>query len=434
MSTFSFMRHAIRSLICILLVSVFALPSSGLRAQTYIVDSPFLNEAKAFEGELVKDGQGIDHVSFVYDAPFVTIPNGQKITVKGRCYGDSRGIEQGDVKAIVEVDGKRYYMDAFLLKYDESQSGNAPDIFAGEDFSPNTFVIGGKDDAWQKRLNQMDIHSSDGKFWYGATMPALIVVLIFVAFIIALLALGWLPQISRLALWVSPVLMLGAITAEYFYMVRMGGESVWWCNKDIVGLSGAIIRSVPFMLAMAMQIAFVFVYVKLFNRIAVLDIPVKWSFISIFIAIIPGFFLAAYMACWISGISPNANFVNDLTPEQWSGFIWKFAVLFAVILALPPMAISGIGSASIKGAGVGLFFAIYFFATIAAVILLIIAVTQLIWAVVIELLAGVIVIGAILLGGAATGGHPGQSGNGYWIDDNGRRHTSGGSGRRLVQK
>lgn len=432
MHTSSIRESLVRILLSVLLLSA----GISLHAQSYTVDSPFSHSIKAYEGEILKDGDGNDHVRIEYDAPFVEIENGESVKVVGRCIGPSSVGRQGEVKAIVEHDGKRLYTDAFLLEYSESDSEGHNDIFANDDFSPNSISVGKKKDAWQQRFNQLNVHSAEGKFWYGYTMPSLIIVLMFVAFVLAVFP----PKstmLRRMVVFAAPILMLGALCIECIYMFRMGGQCVWWCNKDVVGLWGAVGRSIPFVLAMVLQIGFIGVYLKLFKRVAYVDVPAKWSFISILIAIIPGFFVAAYTACWITGISPDADFINDLTPEQWNDFIVKFLMLYFVVLALVPIIVCCVKTQSLYGIILGLFFVIYGLATVAALILLILALIQLLWAIVIEIFGGLIVLGVILFGGSQGGsGGTGSDGVGQtcYVDDRGNRYTSGGSGRRLVSK
>lgn len=417
-----------------MLLSILSLMavSISLHAQSYIVDSPFSDAIKAYEGEIIKDGNGNDHVRIEYDAPFVEIENGAVVKVVGRCIGQSSVGGQGEVKAIIEYDGKSLYTDAFLLKYSEADSGGRSDLFADDDFSPNSIVVGGEKDAWQQRFNRMDVHSAEGKFWYGYSVPAVIIVLMLVALGLVIFSFKSMA-LSRVAIFVAPVLMLGALCMECVYMFRMGGQCVWWCNKDVVGLWGAIGRSIPFVLVMILQLGFVGIYLKLFRRVTYVNVPAKWSFISMLIAIIPGFFVAAYAACWITGISPDADFINDLTPEQWSDFILKFSMLYFVVLALAPVIICCVKTRSLSGIILGLFFVIYGFATVAALILLILALSQLLWAIVIEIFGGLIVLAVILFAGSQ-----GSSGSGasqsYFVDEKGNRHVSGGKGRRIISK
>lgn len=427
----------IRKILVVVLLGIL-LPSvtdtSFLHAQSYIVDSPFSNRIKAYEGEMIKDGDGVDHVRIEYDAPFVEIENGVEVKVVGRCVGHSSVGSQGDVKAIIEYDGKPYYTDAFLLQYSQSNPESVSDIFAADDFSPNSIVVGDKKDAWQQRFNRLDVHSAEGKFWYGYSVPILIAILMFVAFAFTVFP-SKSVALSRTAVFVAPVIMLGALCLECVYMLRMGSQCVWWCNKDIVGLWGAVGRSIPFVLVMILQISFVGFYLGLFKRVTYVDVPAKWSFISLLIAIIPGFFVAAYAACWITGISPDADFVNDLTPEQWSGFIVKFLILYFIVFAIAPVIICCVRTRTLYGIALGLFFVIYGLATVVALILLILALLQLLWAIVIELLGGLIVLGVILFAGShGSDGSGGGTNQTYFVDEGGNHYVSGGKGRRMVSK
>ena len=186
---------------------------------------------------------------------------------------------------------------------------------------------------------------------------------------------------------------------------------------------------------MILQISFVGFYLGLFKRVTYVDVPAKWSFISLLIAIIPGFFVAAYAACWITGISPDADFVNDLTPEQWSGFIVKFLILYFIVFAIAPVIICCVRTRTLYGIALGLFFVIYGLATVVALILLILALLQLLWAIVIELLGGLIVLGVILFAGShGSDGSGGGTNQTYFVDEGGNHYVSGGKGRRMVSK
>lgn len=417
------------------ILSLLVADTSFLHAQSYVVDSPFSNSIKAYEGEIIKDGNGITHARIEYDAPFVEIENGVEVKVVGRCVGQSSVGTQGTVKAIIEYGGKSYYADAFLLQYSQSNPEEVSDIFADDDFSPNSIVVGSKKDAWQQRFNQLDVHSEKGKFWYGYSVPVMIIVLMFVAFVLAAFPFKSMTM-SRVAVFVAPVLMLGALCVECAYIFRMGGQCVWWCNKDIVGLWGAVWRSTPFVLVMIFQISFIGFYLKLFKRVAYVDVPAKWSFISLLIAVIPGFFVAAYAACWITGISPDADFINDLTPEQWNGFIVTFLIMYFIVLAIAPVIICCVRTRTLYGVVLGLFFVVYGLATVTALVLLILALLQLLWAIVIEIFSGLIVLGAILLGGSQGGGDSGGGGTKqtYFVGEGGVHYAAGGKGRRMVSK
>ena len=94
----------IRKILVVVFLGI-VLPSvtdiSSLHAQSYIVDSPFSNKVKAYEGEIIKDGNGVDHARIEYDAPFVEIENGTEVKVVGQCVGQSFVGDQGTVKAVL---------------------------------------------------------------------------------------------------------------------------------------------------------------------------------------------------------------------------------------------------------------------------------------------------------------------------------------------
>lgn len=426
------MKRQILFLFWIALVAM----SQQSSAQLYVADSPFSSGIKIYEGEIIKDGDGNDHVSVKYDAKRIEIPNGTTLKVIGRCVGESPVGSQGYEKAIVDFDNKRFYTEACWLKFSDENKEGVENIFAEVDFSPNTFNIGNKDDAWTRKFNTMNIHSEEGYFWYSYTMPGVIIALMFVAFILVILSMRGNFVLSRLTLVVAPFLMFAALCFELYYVVRMGTQSVWWCNKELVGLWGAVGRSIPFVLAMLIQIGFIGLYLSLFNRLSNTEIKAKVPIIGMLIMLIPGFFIAAYSTCGITGISPDADFVNDLTPDMWVGFIIKFLVLYLVTLMIIPVTYCCVKSRSVKGVLLGIFIGIYGLATVVAVIFLILAMMELVWAVIVELLGGLIVLGVILFAGSSAGlGKGGDTaGQTYWVDGNGRRCPSGGSGRRMVTR
>lgn len=203
--------------------------------------------------------------------------------------------------------------------------------------------------------------------------------------------------------------MLASLCLEGLYIIRMGGQSVWWCNRNLVGLGGAVLRSIPFVIAITMQIGFIGFYLKLFRHRTSCEVPVKWPIWSLFIMLVPGFFIAAYAACGITGISPSADFVNDLTPAQWTDFISKFLILFLCLECVIPILCGCVRLHSSLGVLYGIFITAYAFSTIAACTLLVFALAELLWAVLIEIFGGLIVLLVILVGGK-TGGNRSNAG------------------------
>lgn len=232
-------------------------------AQTYVVDGLYRDCAKASEhapGESLMSRLSIS-AAFGEKEKEAMLPNGTEVTLLSDRPG--RMVQ-------VQYEGDTWWMDARELRFAESNPPGTVDVLAGLDFSPAPMEMHLADDT-VAYANTMERGTAEWAFLHSLVPPVLILLLV-----AALAVLLWraapdefhagMTPLRRLALWIAPALMLAVAALEAWYLLRMGGESYWWCSLYYYPKWGAALRWIPYALVVVGQwVAFRQFYMLLNN-------------------------------------------------------------------------------------------------------------------------------------------------------------------------
>ena len=251
------MKRSILIGICALLGVV---PAS---AQTYVVDGLYRDCAKASEhapGESLMSRLSIS-AAFGEKEKEAMLPNGTEVTLLSDRPG--RMVQ-------VQYEGDTWWMDARELRLADTNPPGTADVLAGLDFSPAPIEMHLADDT-VAYANTMERGTAEWAFMHSLVPPVLVLLLV-----AALVVLLWraapdefhagMTPLRRLALWIAPALMLAVAALEAWYLLRMGGESYWWCSLYYYPKWGAALRWIPYALVVVGQwVAFRQFYMLLNN-------------------------------------------------------------------------------------------------------------------------------------------------------------------------
>lgn len=232
-------------------------------AQTYVVDGLYRDCAKASEhapGESLMSRLSIS-AAFGEKEKEAMLPDGTEVTLLSDRPG--RMVQ-------VQYEGDTWWMDARELRLADTNPPGTADVLAGLDFSPAPIEMHLADDT-VAYANTMERGTAEWAFMHSLVPPVLVLLLV-----AALVVLLWraapdefhagMTPLRRLALWIAPALMLAVAALEAWYLLRMGGESYWWCSLYYYPKWGAALRWIPYALVVVGQwVAFRQFYMLLNN-------------------------------------------------------------------------------------------------------------------------------------------------------------------------
>ncbi len=232
-------------------------------AQTYVVEGLYRDCAKASEhapGESLMSRLSIS-AAFGEKEKEAMLPDGTEVTLLSDRPG--RMVQ-------VQYEGEAWWMDARELRLADTNPPGTADVLAGLDFSPAPIEMHLADDT-VAYANTMERGTAEWAFMHSLVPPVLILLLV-----AALVVLLWsaapdefhagMTPLRRLALWIAPALMLTVAALEAWYLLRMGGESYWWCSLYYYPKWGAALRWIPYALVVVGQwVAFRQFYMLLNN-------------------------------------------------------------------------------------------------------------------------------------------------------------------------
>ena len=251
------MKRSILIGICALLGVV---PAS---AQTYVVEGLYRDQAKASENDPGASLMSRLDISAAFGEKEkeAMLPNGTEVTLLSDRPG--RMVQ-------VQYEGDTWWMDARELRLADTNPPGTADVLAGLDFSPAPIEMHLADDT-VAYANTMERGTAEWAFMHSLVPPVLVLLLV-----AALVVLLWraapdefhagMTPLRRLALWIAPALMLTVAALEAWYLLRMGGESYWWCSLYYYPKWGAALRWIPYALVVVGQwVAFRQFYMLLNN-------------------------------------------------------------------------------------------------------------------------------------------------------------------------
>lgn len=232
-------------------------------AQTYVVEGLYRDQAKASENDPGASLMSRLDISAAFGdtEKEIMLPNGTEVQLLS---------DQARRMVKVQYEGETWWMDARELRFAESNPPGTVDVLAGLDFSPAPMEMHLADDT-VAYANTMERGTAEWAFLHSLVPPVLILLLV-----AALAVLLWraapdefhagMTPLRRLALWLAPVLMLAVAALEAWYLLRMGGESYWWCSLYYYSKWGTALRWVPYALVVIAQwYAFAHFYMLLNN-------------------------------------------------------------------------------------------------------------------------------------------------------------------------
>lgn len=232
-------------------------------AQTYVVEGLYRDQAKASENDPGASLMSRLDISAAFGdtEKEIMLPNGTEVQLLS---------DQARRMVEVQYEGETWWMDARELRFAESNPPGTVDVLAGLDFSPAPMEMHLADDT-VAYANTMERGTAEWAFMHSLVPPVLVLLLV-----AALVVLLWraapdefhagMTPLRRLALWIAPALMLAVAALEAWYLLRMGGESYWWCSLYYYPKWGAALRWIPYALVVVGQwVAFRQFYMLLNN-------------------------------------------------------------------------------------------------------------------------------------------------------------------------
>lgn len=200
----------------ILLVALASLFVNTVSAGTYVVDTQKRDSLQAYELRVINGKEAVA-------VPLFCIANGDTLTV-------SHQIDGFPDYAAVRINGKYYAVPANQL----------------------CFVDEGGEDPWNTWEEKW--RTPRGRYYSTLTPYLMVVALVVGALLLGLLGLICRP-VRHIARLLVPIMIAVACYLEINAWLALQSDMFWWCDKDIYGFWGSVLRVLPFSLVLGGQLA-----------------------------------------------------------------------------------------------------------------------------------------------------------------------------------
>lgn len=196
-------------------------------AQKYIVDVLLSDSAQVWEivGEGSSETAGLNAFK---------IPNGEEVTL-------TRLLEGSKFYGAFTKDGKEYCLAGNQIVLSDDNPEGTESLFPG--------------------MRTEGKYSSVEHFFATMT-PYYIIALLFIL-AIAMMFLGNIGPLRKIALFAVPACILVATALEIWGYATLGSDVFWWCDKERYGFWGSLLRAIPFVIFVAFQILSIKMYENL---------------------------------------------------------------------------------------------------------------------------------------------------------------------------
>lgn len=217
------------------------------QAQRYEVDCLVSSEIKAVATDKPTEFDGTRTVLYLRNGTLVNVVGRKVAGTDGqeashlKQAGDT--LDVGQIKAVVEYDGKHYLAEARWLKFSDQNPESATDIFAADNFRPRSQLTD-----WLN-LSHIGLHSVAMRAVYSPILPIVALLL--------MVAAVWMALRTRFLL-LSALPFVASISILVFMALMVDWDALWWCNPDYVGLPKAIGGIIPVALFVALAFCYFF--------------------------------------------------------------------------------------------------------------------------------------------------------------------------------
>ena len=144
---------------------------------------------------------------------------------------------KGVLFAVITYNGKRYFIEASALKFDENPEGV-------KDF-----------------INVKSKHHTKLGHLFNTTSTFYVVFILLVASIVCAYLIAVFPRFWPLVI-ASPLFLFAAVALEMLGLFYLGYDLLWWLDSDVYGLAAVFWRLVLFLIAIAIQFGGMFLFRK----------------------------------------------------------------------------------------------------------------------------------------------------------------------------
>ena len=231
-------------------------------------------------------------------------------------------------------------------------------------------------------INTLDVHSEEGQLLFSYSYPIWIIILIGASLVLLLLALlTGKSFFIRIAIYATPLFMIAAVAVEGYLVFRLGGESLWFIDSDFYSKTTCVLRSIPLIATIALQIASYMLYCNLLPAKDGKKVTGSLSLVSTLVVFIPAVVAGYFLTIYITGYD---RATSDEALVSKCFMIWG-VLIFLMLLIWPTIYYSIKLDAKrifprsqfLLGLSTSAFMVIYWIGTILLIIILIFALIKL---------------------------------------------------------
>lgn len=360
----------------------------------------------------------------------IEIPNGTEVTVETFSRSWKKEKNTHVTARIAYEDGNTYYIHARDLVFSENNPEGTFNALDTIDFSPNKFKMNYVDESGERVssfINTLDLHSEEGRLLYSYSYPICILILIGASLALLLLAiLTGKAFFIRLAIYITPLLMIAAVATEGYLIFRLGGESLWFIDSDFYSKTTCVIRSIPLIAVIALQIASYLLYCNLLPAKNGEKVTGTLSLVSTLVVFIPAVMAGYFITIYITGYD---RATSDAALVSKCFMIWGI-LIFLLLLIWPTIYYSIKLDAKrifpksqfLLGLSTSAFMVIYWIGTILIIIILIFALIKLFLAILAQIFLWAVMF--FVCSKLPPDAFRAPNANAIFLDKNGGRHTS----------
>lgn len=360
----------------------------------------------------------------------IEIANGTEVTVETFSRSWKKEKNTHVTARIAYEDGNTYYIHARDLVFSPNNPEGTFNALDTIDFSPNKFKMNYVDETGERVssfINTLDLHSEEGQLLYSYYYPIWIFILIGVSLVLLLLTfLTGKAFLVRLAIYVTPLLMIAAVAMEGYLVFRLGSESLWFIDSDFYSKTTCVLRSIPLIAAIALQIASYILYCNLLPSKDGKKVTGTLSLVSTLVVFIPAVVAGYFLTVYITGYD---RATSDEALVSKCFMIWGI-LIFLLLLIWPTIYYSIKLDAKrifpksqlLLGLSTSAFMVIYWIGTILLIIILIFALIKLFLAILAQIFLWAVMLFMCSKLPADTFSTPNMKA--VYFDKSGGRHTS----------
>lgn len=360
----------------------------------------------------------------------IEIPNGTEVTVETFSRSWKKEKNTHVTARIAYEDGNTYYIHARDLVFSPNNPKGTFNALDTIDFSPNKFKMNYVDETGERVssfINTLDVHSEEGQLLYSYSCPTCILIFIGASLVLLLLALlTGKSFFIRLAIYVTPLFMIAAVAVEGYLVFRLGGESLWFIDSDFYSKTTCVLRSIPLIATIALQIASYMLYCNLLPAKDGKKVTGSLSLVSTLVVFIPAVVAGYFLTIYITGYD---RATSDEALVSKCFMIWG-VLIFLMLLIWPTIYYSIKLDAKrifprsqfLLGLSTSAFMVIYWIGTILLIIILIFALIKLFLAILAQVFLWAVLLFTCSKLPADAFRTPNMKT--VFLDKNGGRHTS----------